>query len=400
MIKQTKFKNNGRFFNNLLLFLFILFLPTQLGKHFFFPFAYLSGVRVDYLAPTLYLTDIIALLLLLLNLKLVLKAFLKKKLLIFIGFLVVTVFVSTSGMLVLYGIAKLIELIIIFFVLRQTKKTDKLILIAFTIGALGEIIIAVLELIERHSVGGLFYFLGERTFSLGTLGIAKAALFGTEILRPYASFSHPNSLAGFYLLLYFFYLTKRNFENFFLKNILLLASSLIIFFSFAKFIILVFLFLNLVYLLRNTWKKCRLCTIAKIIIIGVLSLIFFQARGDPQDLEKRLLLTKDALRIFLNHSVLGVGLNNYLLYQQNFPIKYLDLLNQPVHNVFLLVLTEVGIVGTIMILVFLYKRIIKIVLSYPYVASAIILTGLFDHYWLTLQQNFLLLGVIAGLALF
>ena len=29
---------------------------------------------------------------------------------------------------------------------------------------------------------------------------------------------------------------------------------------------------------------------------------------------------------------------------------------------------------------------------------AIALTGLFDHYWLTLQQNLLIMGVVFGLA--
>ena len=46
---------------NLLFYLLILFLPTQFGKHFFPAFSFVSGVRVDYLSPTLYLTDILVL---------------------------------------------------------------------------------------------------------------------------------------------------------------------------------------------------------------------------------------------------------------------------------------------------------------------------------------------------
>ena len=42
---------------------FAFLLPSQLGKHYFFSFSYLSGIRVDYLAPTLYMTDIIAIIL-------------------------------------------------------------------------------------------------------------------------------------------------------------------------------------------------------------------------------------------------------------------------------------------------------------------------------------------------
>ena len=40
-------------------YLLILFLPTQLGKHFWPNFSYVYGVRIDYLSPTLYFTDIL-----------------------------------------------------------------------------------------------------------------------------------------------------------------------------------------------------------------------------------------------------------------------------------------------------------------------------------------------------
>jgi len=50
-------------FSVLFFYLLILFLPTQLGRHFFFDFSFVSGIRIDYLAPTIYLTDILVLLL-------------------------------------------------------------------------------------------------------------------------------------------------------------------------------------------------------------------------------------------------------------------------------------------------------------------------------------------------
>ena len=43
--------------------LLIFLLPAQLGYHFFSNFSYVFGIRVDYLAPTLYLTDALVLLL-------------------------------------------------------------------------------------------------------------------------------------------------------------------------------------------------------------------------------------------------------------------------------------------------------------------------------------------------
>src|SRR3989344_9415701 len=47
---------------SLFFYLLILFLPTQLGRHFWPNFSFVSGIRIDYLSPTLYATDIFILL--------------------------------------------------------------------------------------------------------------------------------------------------------------------------------------------------------------------------------------------------------------------------------------------------------------------------------------------------
>src|SRR5258706_15195361 len=48
---------------SLLLSLLILFIPTELGKHFWPDFSIVTGIRVDYLSPTFYFTDILVVLL-------------------------------------------------------------------------------------------------------------------------------------------------------------------------------------------------------------------------------------------------------------------------------------------------------------------------------------------------
>lgn len=47
----------------ILIFLTILFLPTQLGKHFWPSFSYIYSLPVDYLSPTLYFWDLLILIL-------------------------------------------------------------------------------------------------------------------------------------------------------------------------------------------------------------------------------------------------------------------------------------------------------------------------------------------------
>jgi hypothetical protein len=76
---------------------------------------------------------------------------------------------------------------------------------------------------------------------------------------------------------------------------------------------------------------------------------------------------------------------------------------QPVHNIFLLFLSQTGILLTGFVGFVFYKihavykkKISFMMFSYIFV---VVITGMFDHYWLTLQQNFLVMGVVGGMIL-
>ena len=131
-------------------------------------------------------------------------------------------------------------------------------------------------------------------------------------------------------------------------------------------------------------------------MIVVVSLIFLQATTDPLTISKRIELMKNSITIILHYPIYGVGLGSYLVEQAKFSSKYYLFFNQPVHNIFLLYFSEVGIVIGGLIIFLSLAKINQLIKISPYVFSALILTGLFDHYWLTLQQNFLLMGLAMG----
>ena len=108
---------------------------------------------------------------------------------------------------------------------------------------------------------------------------------------------------------------------------------------------------------------------------------------------------KNALLIIGQRPLFGVGMGNYLLAQQQFPQRFADFLNQPVHNIILLIVSEFGIIIGVSLIILFWREIKSAVKKSPYVLLAVLLTGLFDHYWLTLQQNFLLIGVVLGFLL-
>ena len=403
--KKNKKKNSLIFFKlgekikQALPYLFIFFLPTQLGKHFFFSFSYLNGVRVDYLAPTLYLIDIIFFLIIIFNLPLFFS-FLKQKKILFIFLILFFNFLfSQSKPITLYSIAKIFQFLFIAYFFYKTKTSGFLILFSFFLITLTEFFLALYQLKFGHSVEGVFYFLGERHFNLWAPGIAKVSFFGKQLLRPYATFSHPNSLAGFYLLLYAFILTQKKFDQFlFLKNTLLFLSALLVLLSFSKVAIVCFLLVNLIFYFKKN-GGCRLCFLGKIITFLTLSSLFLFSKGDVLSLEKRKELIFQSLNIIKNYPLFGVGLGNYLLAQKNFSSSFFLFFNQPAHNIFLLLLAEIGIPFFIMIIFFLInffkKNAKKIPLTtYSLLLTIIFFTGFFDHYWLTLKQNFLILAFV------
>jgi len=383
--------------NTLLLTLFLFLLPTQLGRHFFLPFSYLSGIRVDYLAPTLYLIDIVFIFLLTLNIKTVWRALTKKHLYIFLALLGVNLLVSQNKIISLYQYLRMAELLLIYLIIKKSAFPAKNILAIFLASSLIQLGLSLFQLAARHSAQGIFYFLGERYFNLMTPGIARISFFGVEAVRPYGTFSHPNSLAGFYLLSYFFVLIDKKFkDHLFLKNSFLLVSSLLVLISFSKIAILTFLFLNIFYVLWRRQNKCLICAAAKIVVFLVVSLIFLAGRADPLTVEKRLYLLGNSLLILKNHFLFGVGAGNYLVAQNNLPQRYLDIVNQPVHNIFLLFLSEWGLFGSILVSL-IFKRLEKNIKKFIILFLVILATGFFDHYWLTLVQNLFLLPVVFGL---
>jgi hypothetical protein len=387
--------------NKVLFFFFLFLISTQLGKHFFFYFSYLSGVRVDYLAPTIYVIDIIVLLLAAFNFKTVHKFFKNKKIIFSLSLLLINVLFSKLPVISLYWFIKIIEFLIIFSLSKKIFAVlkEKYFLLSLFLSGLLQLFLSLTQLITHHSVQGVFYYFGERLLTLSSPGVAKASLGGVELLRPYGTFSHPNSLAGFFLLLYFFVLIHQKFnKHLALKYLFLFIASILVFISFSKTAIITFLILNTLYFLFNKKLDCRLCKTARIFVILAVSLIFLRATTDPLTISKRIELIKNSLNIILHYPILGVGLGSYLVEQAKFSSKFYLFFNQPVHNIFLLFISETGLlVGGILmyqIIHFLLKRHLskeKWILIF-----VIILTGLFDHYWLTLEQNFLLMGLITG----
>jgi O-antigen ligase len=385
--------------------LFAFLLPTQLGKHFFLDFSFINGIRIDYLAPTIHVTDILALLIIALYPLLVYKLFNKRPLVYSIGIFILTIIFSHVPWLGIYRLAKGFEWLGVFAVFAHLYKKDasifKGLMMAFLFGTLLELLDATLQLSYKQSMQGIFYWLGERRLSLTTPDVAVATINGPLFLRPYATFSHPNSMGGFYLLLYFFILVVPGFRSLpRVRSVTAFLCMLLVFLSFSKTVIAVFVVLNIAIFIDVILKgKCRFCGISRFVILIAVAAIFSLSHGDPYTIEKRITLIDNAFDMILKHPIFGVGMGNYLVEQSKYTNHYSSFFLQPVHNIVLLFLAETGIVGGGGIFALFYKEFLKLIRhrSFQFCFAAVFLTGMLDHYWLTLQQNFLLTAVVFGI---
>ena len=263
--------------------------------------------------------------------------------------------------------------------------------------------LGLFQVVKQASLGGFFWYLGERTFNLFTPGIAKASFLGKVFLRPYGTFSHPNSLAGFILIGLILIFTKK--KLFWADKISLLCGLSLLILCFSRTVWLMVLFLSLIYIF---WRiidgyRIKLFEFSYYFMIGaVLLTVFLFSRSiiETASFENRRVLANFALELIKKHPFFGVGVNNFLINLSLSDLSWSVVsFLQPVHNIFLLTGSEVGLIGLIIFIIFLIFTIRKIVQPSILVALlAIIFTGLFDHYWLTLIQNQLLFVLILGLA--
>lgn len=384
------------------IFWLILFLlPTQLGFHFWPDFSTVSGIRVDYLSPTVFLTDIFIFILFSLSFNrffCFLRTLIKSKYILIFPILILSTIFAKSPENSVIGLFKFFELLFFGHYVFQNF-SSRLAISAFIPAAIIQSTIAAIQFFIQSSLGSVFYFLGERTFNGQTPGIANVSLLGELILRPYGTLPHPNVLAGYLLLsLFFVALFKNQFSllaNLGFSSILIIA----IFLSLSRLI--VFLMIAFIpFLIFKRIKKESLKKEIPILAITIFLFSFFNARFldigfNQESFSLRISLIKDSVNIFLSSPIFGVGLKNFLV---NLPLVQKEFYLQPVHNIYLLFLSEAGILGFSLVFIFfvlVIKKIKEKTIFLPIFLTLFII-GMFDHYLMTLQQGQLLSAFFLG----
>lgn len=374
---------------NALLFLTLLFLPTQLGRHFWPDFAFVYSLPIDYLSPTVYFWDLLVI-------SLGITFLLRKKkinklaLNLFLFFILTQVLsLLSNGANIGAGLVRLEQYLIagffgVYIASQNFKEVKGTIFLGLTLAIVGESLLAIGQFIFSKTLG--FWILGERTFTLSTPGIAKFDFYGREFLRPYGTFPHPNVLAGF-ILIALMLLPKRRWT--------LMLSGLTILLTVSR-VVLIAGFTAVLFIFK---KNRKLIILFILFLLPILYTRYFSIfTYDSLTFLRREQLLFTAFDLWSRYPLFGVGLNNFIPTAADALLTGPSRFLQPAHNIFLLSLSETGIVGltglTLLIVYPIFKR-----KKFLLVWSVIIFLGLFDHYFLTLPQGYRLLFLVWGLSL-
>ena len=393
-------------------YLTLLLLPTQLGRHFWPEWTLVLGRRIDYLSPTFYLTDLTIILMLMtwffslyrsrkgkkLKIKINLKIFF---LFVLCVFVMCNCLYSLSPFVSLYMWLKVLEFsLLAHYVIRNPVSFTVLTnILCFPI--LYSSVIAIIQSCVQHSLGGPLWFIGERAFSVSTPGIAKInfcwfnGTFCREVLRPYATFPHPNVLAGFLAslvpLLVLTVLQKQTLG----KKIVMVSSLIVSFIALlltaSRAAIIVGtggLVITVLFSFKRSYKKgAVIASLLLIISVFMVTPYFQELTPGSESVSVRKNLNNAAFTLSRDRPLVGTGLGTFIVALPQVDGSRNLYFLQPVHNIYLLILSETGIFGLFLFLLVIFLNMKRPSFNGSHVPFVILLIlGLFDHYSMTLQQ--------------
>lgn len=343
------------------------------------------------------------------------------------GFFIVSalsIFSSKIVGLSFYHLLKLAEFIALYFYFKNSlgkvfefRKTLTVIIASGVFQA----VIGIIQFLKQSSLG--LRLLGESPLSINGMGVAVFIADFQKHLRAYGTMPHPNVLAAWLFLavfaLYNFYFYSRPDRGLKIHLPVLCAYAILLFgffFTFSRVIVGLWVLGIVGRLAMGFFKKdfsgffstikkhlvaVSIVTLCVVIFISAVYWPLVQSRLNvtvgEEAVAQRVFYNQIAASTAISNPLLGVGIGQFVPDMMgNF--KYLPVgLYQPVHNIYLLIASEIGFVGLALFLLFLFFVFFNFIkrtrIQKPYQLSFLILVfsfllmGLFDHFIWTLQQG-------------
>lgn len=298
--------------------------------------------------------------------------------------------------------------ILTFYILIMNKIIsikDMMKLFVFTM--VFQAIIGILQFSLQSSIGLSFF--GENVLSKFNPQIAKFYYHEIPILRSYGTFPHPNIYGAYLLVSIFLLLIIWRELSFYKKYPLLFFIFTATLLTFSRSTILgliLSIFLLLYWYLKELKIKNRLkfLVIFGLLLSQILFLWTYRILSIFTDnsILERIDGYKKAISIFLKYPM-GVGFNlstqylDFVSSKNTLPWEY-----QPAHNVYLLILSEEGLIGSVVFILLIWFIIYKIMLKrkklldniqntnwriFFCIFISLFIISLFDHYLITNEQG-------------
>lgn len=417
---MNKYSKSTRILLQILLFLLIVFIPSNLFLNLSPQAAYVSGLKVDYLIPKMWASEIIILnilwiWLLHINIKKINKEKIKKfiidnKFTTLLSFIILArqLFTPRPISSIFFLLQLLLNIFFIFFLKNHRWLFKKQIINwAVACSATTQFCIAIYQFINQHPLLPYQLF-GEPRFE-PYFRMSRHLFDGKERILSYGSTAHPNVLAGsmvIFCLILLIKITKRHTSLDKILWVISLIFTLILLYttqSLSALLTLVFGGTVVVVnsrLITSFYKKVFNKFLIIFLLISLLFspfLIFQLSKFYPQEpsITRRHMLNKMAVNIFKKEWLVGSGINQFTLYLDNFSnqaeiVRFV----QPVHHVGLLLFAETGIVG-LLLFIQIIKTLSKsdkntVLLTLSILTPLLVL----DHYLFTLQTGQLLFSLL------
>ena len=331
-----------------------------------------------------------------------------------------------------YQLLKLAEFYLLYFYLKSCalrKFPFIFSLTAVLAGGIFQALIVFLQYLKQGSLG--LKYLGESLLLKDLQGVAVFINSGGDkILRGYGTTPHPNVVGAYIFLaifaLYFIWIygKKNNWfgvaaYSFLMAGLFLTFSRTLAALFFLGFLIR-FLVTNIIPRFRNKYlEKDRqyrkifvLIFVVTVVTTSAFSYLLWpevssriNISGTEEVVQLRVFYARQTLD--RDFSWVGVGIGNHIPWlRQTLPALPRNAY-QPVHNIYLLILNETGILGLMSFLLFMFFLIVDFVrrnmmshlyhFSFLILFASFLLMGLTDHFLWSLQEGKLLLWVMIAL---
>lgn len=404
--------------------IFLFVLPWNLRIIYSPDLGYIQGLFSYHLVPMLFLSDLIFVVALVSWLCLDRPIRLSRSFWLFFGLTLLcllAVFHVKRVDLSLFTALKWLELGLLVEFIRSNAGKAKLIgfIFIFLAGLITQGLIGIQQFHVQHMLG--LSYLGEYIAPIGTPGVSTIDYQDLKIIRAYGTLPHPNVLAAllfFGLNLSIFVVSRETSKLRFWVSCGTIILVFGLFFTFSRLAwvltALTFVAWFVWYYVKRDLGKLKLLTLIAIVSCGTILLGYSQlikARSMELNSNSNSIVLRESYNrmgweLFKSHPIIGVGAGNYIVaMQERFHVEPWQY--QPAHNIFLVVLAELGVVGLFLFLWILWEalrslwNIRETILGFSLFITFLgfLVFSNFDHYFVTIQQGRLALFTLIGFML-